>query len=580
MRVDIPMPSRFKIEDLFRDNCFVVPVYQRNYAWGKSEVGDFWEDLKDLVKGRRDSHFFGQIVTYRDSSGVQEIIDGQQRLTTSVIFMAAVRDIANEMYEKNTQNSNGSVSLEVSDLLRDIRLQVEQALYRDDDQSPTLVVEPVADRDGNTRLQDFFDDLISSNKKALMVKTTSKPIKDMQTAYKDMTDWIRKMLKEETSIGDQIDLLRKIFLSFSRRFYLVMISAPSRRDAFTIFETLNSRGKDLAPSDIIKNHLMSTMENNIEESNEMWGELAEYLNNDSKRITRFIRTYWASKERIVSTAKLYREVSDCITDVNSAKDLLTDLENLVQLYVVLESPTTGDHRKYFSDQRIMQRLDIFSRINVKLYYPIVIAMSYRNYKDDDILMVVNKLLSIFIRHRTIINDGTNTLEVGFSEIAKNIWNLNYQGVDRIIDGINSKMLKSNEETKASFSVLRKDGGDKGRNKWVLAYILSEIYNNRYEGLSEDELYGRVFDDDCYRVVQISNDNKLSEYSKNIGNWTIIEKSLVKSGFSDIYEAERKLKSSELKANQELADIIREHGWGVTEINKRQAVFANDAVNVW
>ncbi|WP_191979286.1 hypothetical protein [Levilactobacillus koreensis] len=312
----------------------------------------------------------------------------------------------------------------------------------------------------------------------------------------------------------------------------------------------------------------------------MWGELAEYLNNDSKRITRFIRTYWASKERIVSTAKLYREVSDCITDVNSAKDLLTDLENLVQLYVVLESPTTGDHRKYFSDQRIMQRLDIFSRINVKLYYPIVIAMSYRNYKDDDILMVVNKLLSIFIRHRTIINDGTNTLEVGFSEIAKNIWNLNYQGVDRIIDGINSKMLKSNEETKASFSVLRKDGGDKGRNKWVLAYILSEIYNNRYEGLSEDELYGRVFDDDCYRVVQISNDNKLSEYSKNIGNWTIIEKSLVKSGFSDIYEAERKLKSSELKANQELADIIREHGWGVTEINKRQAVFANDAVNVW
>lgn len=40
--VEIPNPSGFKIESLFRDNNFTVPLYQRNYAWGKDEVKDFW----------------------------------------------------------------------------------------------------------------------------------------------------------------------------------------------------------------------------------------------------------------------------------------------------------------------------------------------------------------------------------------------------------------------------------------------------------------------------------------------------------------------------------------------------------
>ncbi|MDT7013757.1 DUF262 domain-containing protein [Levilactobacillus namurensis] len=72
--VEIPQPSRFRISELFRDNNFIVPLYQRNYAWGTNEVEDFWGDLLELVKGYRNSHFFGQIVTYKNEQGDQEII--------------------------------------------------------------------------------------------------------------------------------------------------------------------------------------------------------------------------------------------------------------------------------------------------------------------------------------------------------------------------------------------------------------------------------------------------------------------------------------------------------------------------
>lgn len=74
--VEIPQPSRFRIGELFKDNNFVVPLYQRNYAWETNEIGDFWYDLLDLVEGKRNSHFFGQIVTFKNDDKDQEIIDG------------------------------------------------------------------------------------------------------------------------------------------------------------------------------------------------------------------------------------------------------------------------------------------------------------------------------------------------------------------------------------------------------------------------------------------------------------------------------------------------------------------------
>ncbi len=62
--VEIPQPSRFRMGELFKDNNFTVPMYQRNYDWESDQIVDFWDDLVDLVEGNRNSHFFGQIVTF------------------------------------------------------------------------------------------------------------------------------------------------------------------------------------------------------------------------------------------------------------------------------------------------------------------------------------------------------------------------------------------------------------------------------------------------------------------------------------------------------------------------------------
>lgn len=577
--VEIPQPSRFRIGELFRDNNFVVPLYQRNYAWETNEIVDFWEDLLDLVKGERNSHFFGQIVTYKNDDGDQEIIDGQQRLTTSTIFMAAIRDIANKLYDDNFKGSHDDASLEAGDVLRDIRREVEKSIRGKEGNQSSLTVQHNS-KNEEQNIQTFFYNLTHGILTARSEKTNSEPKLNMQHAYKDITQWINNYLKNFDQLDKRIEKLQLIFESFFNNFYIVMISAPSRQDAFTIFETLNSRGKDLMASDIIKNHLMSLMGEDIQEGNEKWNKLTDKLDNNSDRITRFIRTYWASKKRIVPESKLYREVSSEIHTMNDSLKFLDDLDKLVDLYTVLESPMSPkSHYEFFDNKGVIERIDILSRINVKLYYPIVMAMYYKAYREDDILKAVNKIISVFIRHRTIINDGTNKLETGFSDVAHKIWNLELKNIDDINNELNEKLLPSSEATKASFTVLKKSGGQRGAKKWTLVYLLSELYSVEYDDF-EDGTYPKVFNDDDYRLVQISTDSAVGDHQEFIGNWVILEKNLSKTDFKDTDDLVQRLSKSGLKGNKELARIINEFGWNQDSISKRQAAFSDDATVIW
>lgn len=87
----------------------IIPTYQRSYEWGADQINDFMEDLYEEADTKEDSsrYFFGPVITNtRESDGrkVEEIIDGQQRLTTSTIFLAVLRDMLAR--HKNNEEAN------------------------------------------------------------------------------------------------------------------------------------------------------------------------------------------------------------------------------------------------------------------------------------------------------------------------------------------------------------------------------------------------------------------------------------------------------------------------------------------
>ena len=76
------------------DKRFIIPVYQRKYDWKQENCRQLWDDLKKTVRDKRDSHFFGSIVSSVVPNGSKieyHIIDGQQRLTTVTLLFLAIR---------------------------------------------------------------------------------------------------------------------------------------------------------------------------------------------------------------------------------------------------------------------------------------------------------------------------------------------------------------------------------------------------------------------------------------------------------------------------------------------------------
>src|SRR6476660_7676586 len=89
------MRSRdYELGDLLQRFTFVVPDFQRPYSWSQEQLEEFWQDLLARTLDAETRHFVGTMVV--QSTGADQVVvwDGQQRLATTVILLAAVRDYA------------------------------------------------------------------------------------------------------------------------------------------------------------------------------------------------------------------------------------------------------------------------------------------------------------------------------------------------------------------------------------------------------------------------------------------------------------------------------------------------------
>ena len=80
------------IGDALAHNRFIVPLNQREYSWEEEHVSDLFSDFANAIANNRATYFLGTIVLTKDEQGNPEVSDGQQRLATTTILLAAIRD--------------------------------------------------------------------------------------------------------------------------------------------------------------------------------------------------------------------------------------------------------------------------------------------------------------------------------------------------------------------------------------------------------------------------------------------------------------------------------------------------------
>lgn len=226
------------IKGLFQDpkSNFLIPDYQRPYAWGVEECKTLWEDLfsfsfpnNDCDQfNNNDEYFLGPIVTFKNNEGKMEVIDGQQRLTTLMLLLRAFYNKLGFMMDANSLA---------------MKMDIEKCLWR-------------ADMFGKYKKDDLKIDseVATDNDKEEFLSI----LKDG-----DNSDKKSRYAKNFQYFKEQIDNFLNCYPTYFAYFpaiilnncVLLPIEAESQDTALRIFSTLNDRGKPLSDADIFKAQL-------------------------------------------------------------------------------------------------------------------------------------------------------------------------------------------------------------------------------------------------------------------------------------------------------------------------------------
>jgi uncharacterized protein with ParB-like and HNH nuclease domain len=314
---------------------YVVPLFQRPYSWSEKQWKTLWTDI--LEKSRHEDgrpHFFGSIVTAQARSvpqGVSKylLIDGQQRITTIQVLLAAVRDLASR---------SGNTTLHD-------RIDGDYLTNRHEQGEERLKVLPTqADRAA-------FDAII---RKAEGPKTTLAACYQFFVAKLDRLD------------RDQLEAIHRAVVD---GFSLVGILCDEHDNPHLIFESLNAKGEKLTPADLIRNFLLMRVHVGEQERlfRAYWLPIQEAVGVD---LTEFVRHYLMKEGKILKEADVYFELKDRLANASpvQAEAFLKELHRHGLYYAsFLDS-------KREADADLARKLDRIRRLKVTVAYPFLLRV--------------------------------------------------------------------------------------------------------------------------------------------------------------------------------------------------------------
>ena len=273
----------------------IVPPFQRAYSWEKIHVSTFWEDVSEFHKqrerqGAHSTYFFGPIVIMPEDGQVT-LLDGQQRLATTTILLASIRDIA--------RIKGGQPG---SDLARDIHRDL---IMVDDDQGTYAIGLGELDTQ-------YFKANIQEDPPSESITAKLRSHRLIKQARSFLYNQIESLVDGRNS-RDIVETLKLLRNTVSSHLMMVAIEVRSEEEAFLIFETLNDRGLRLSVPDLVLNHLMRNATNQTDRNSirHSWNSITENLG--QRQISTFIRHMWVSRFGDVKTQGLFREIRDNLT---------------------------------------------------------------------------------------------------------------------------------------------------------------------------------------------------------------------------------------------------------------------------
>ncbi len=370
------------------DVTFFIPPYQRNYEWGEEMCEILFKDIEKVANSKNTQHFFGTVIYYAESTILGQpdryiLIDGQQRLTTTMLFLIAARDCITDDSLRKTIDSkylkNNNVSGDVEFKIKLKQVESDWKAYK------------------NIILGEYLDDV---DKKSTVFKN-----------YKFFKSKLEKLEQDKVK-----DLIEKGLVNFN----IVTIQLEPERNHWEkpqeIFESMNSLGKPLSLADLVRNYLLLGKSSDQQNSlyHNFWLKIEQNLSGDNKTfsVSAFIRDYMqlvdtTSYKKATDTnhKELYRDFKDLFGNDNH-EQLIKKLAEYSNEYAIMAGYKSTRNDKIdlkIADLKVIESSGFNSFILGVLHLRIEQKLN-----DKDTLAILDAIFIYIARRRILrITQGEN-----------------------------------------------------------------------------------------------------------------------------------------------------------------------------
>lgn len=456
----------FSIADL-ESYYFIVPDYQREYVWeADKHIYQFLVDIDEEFEAHsheQQSYFLGSIIIV-ENNNKYDVIDGQQRLTTIVISLCAMRDIL-ENIKEHSQLSN--MSSNILDIIRNW-------LFKFDLKTKSTLCRLELQYDESNG---YLDTLIQ--KKTYEGKITNS-IEKMQKAYERISEHLQSYANQSTETFE--DYIQYFLTNVN----VVVMKSDNLGSALKIFETINQRGAGLNAMDLVKNLMFSKANSrDFETIKTKWKQITTDLQNcdEGDKPLRFLRYFMIARYHngIIREDDLYswiisKEGKQKLQYEDQPLNLVNEMATAAKRYSYLVQATNSDNNEvginkypnvvnigYINKQRSRQHLILLMALNLNC--------------DDNVVNYLAQQIESFLFFANTLKMQTKNYERRFTDWAIQLrQKRNVEEVIEIIDGTMIPYLRGYlSDFKYSFSQIRHyDYNPQYRERYILGCLDTEL----------------------------------------------------------------------------------------------------------
>jgi Protein of unknown function DUF262/Protein of unknown function (DUF1524) len=386
-------------------NRFAVPNHQRDYSWTEDEIRQLFGDIESALEKGSSVYFLGLMVFLNKPGGRLIVLDGQQRIATAVIVFSAIRGwlVQYSEYQPDSQKIQ--------------EWFIGRSELGQKDPEPRLTMNSANDK--------TFNDFVIKSVALADIRSALDKMKKQDRNRKLLESLVfahERVAQLAAAKGDPKIAAKYLFdfVNFMRdKVSVVKLSVASEEAAYTIFETLNDRGLDLSPLDLVKNHLFGKADEKSEDAvrdmEERWAQMMSTLSN--VRADNFLKAFWTMKHGRIRSVDLFSAFKKEYGTSETSIDLSIDMLAAAEQYAAIDSADDAVWAPYPIEARNTVRA--LRLLGSQQTHPVILSALNR-FDPKEMAKLLRLLEVVIVRYLLIGGGNTGRFETTCAILARKI----------------------------------------------------------------------------------------------------------------------------------------------------------------